>query len=93
MTYHSVDNCVLAEQDNFTRSTDEPLAILSPPLYVHWRFTDSQFLHSFVDHGGDSDEVAVGNCDSAGLKKSVSEVIQKVRWVLNTDTEANQIFG
>jgi hypothetical protein len=99
VTHNTMYNGVLSEQDNLSWCTDKPFAVL---LFPRWTFVVSQFLHCTANSGSSARNrcahklmlISAGrNSDSAGLKKGMLKVIDKVHRVFDTNTQANKVLG
>ena len=65
-THNTVHNCVLAEQDDLARRTDEPLPVCS--LAGGLSFANGKLLDSAADGVRDADVVVGGEGDRSGFK-------------------------
>lgn len=95
-TYNSMNNRMLAEHNNFSRSRDKPFPILSKALRLaHIR----ELIDDFVDGG---DRMRADICDPflyslrnecACFHESEFEIFEKVGGVFNADAETDEVLG
>lgn len=91
-THNSVHDRVLAEQDNFARRADEPLALALVVRELLDGPADGRVLtvHERTDV---MDLVRVGGGrNGAPLEERALEVVKQVRRVLDTNTQADKVF-
>ena len=91
-THHAVDDRMFSEQDDFSRSTDKPFPIFPGPLSMDERFSKRELLHRPVHGARDANEVVGGHGYSAGRQESMTEIIQKVSGIFDTDAQTDEIF-
>lgn len=82
---------VFTEQDNLARSADEPLAILLGACGTC--LAKRKLFHSTADRVRYPHIVVGSECDCTRFDQGMTEIIQQVCGVFNTDTQSNQIFG
>ena len=90
-TYDAVYNSMFSEQDNLARSADEPLPIVSRPSGTG--FAKRQLLDSATNGNGNADVVVCRKCNCTGIYQGMTEIVQQIRGVLNSNAQADQILG
>jgi hypothetical protein len=93
-----MNDSVFPEQNNLARGAHEPFAIFSLP---RWVLIVGEFLYratnsdSSMRDSSAHEMVLVSACrngNSACLKEGMLKVVDEVRRILNSNTQANEIF-
>ena len=90
VTHNSVHDCVLAEQNNFARCTDEPLPVC--PLTSSLSLPERELLNCPADGVRDADVVVRCEGNGPSLHQGVAEIVKQVRRVFDADTQADEIL-
>lgn len=90
VTHNSVHDCVLAEQNNFARRTDEPLPVC--PLTSSLSLPERELLNCPADGVRDANIVVRREGNGPSLHQGVAEIVKQVRRVFDADTQADEIL-
>lgn len=93
MTYDTMHDCVLAEEDDFARGADEPLPVLLGPGRIRVRIVQCELLDSAADWVRKADVVVRSERDSTGIDKGMLQVVNQIRRVLDTDAKTDKVLG
>ena len=91
LTYDPMNDSMFSEQDDLARSADEPLPIVSRPSSTG--FAKRQLLDSATNGNGNADVVVCRKCNCTGIYQGMTEIVQQIRGVLNSNAQADQILG
>lgn len=81
---------VLSKQDDLAWSTDEPLAAVLRARSTS--LAQGEFLHRPTDRVRNPDIVVRRESNRASLDEGMTEIVQQIRGVLNTNAQTDQIL-
>ena len=93
MTYDTVHNCVLAEEDYLARGADKPLPVLAGPGRVRVRIVQRELLDGAADRVRKAYVVVCGERDGTSIEESMLQVVNEIRRIFDTNAKADEIFG